>query len=76
MPDRTNTRLPVEEMGRREYPLVDEQVQAPPDQVGEEKEELPGDDTLRLRMDHIPADRNIRISSVRNLENLRKAECS
>jgi hypothetical protein len=30
---------------------------------GEEKEELPGDDTLRLRMDHIPADRNIRIRS-------------
>lgn len=42
---------------------MDEQVQAPVDQMGEEKEELSGDDTLRLRMDHIPADGNIRISS-------------
>jgi hypothetical protein len=31
--------------------------------VGEEKEELPGEDTLRLQMDHIPAGGNIRISS-------------
>jgi hypothetical protein len=31
--------------------------------VGEEKEKLPGDDTLRLRMDHIQLDRNIPKSS-------------
>ena len=40
-----NTRLPVEEMGRREDPLVDEPVQTPTVQAGEEKEELAGDGT-------------------------------
>jgi hypothetical protein len=43
--------------------LLDEQVQAPPDQVGEEAEELPGDDASRLRMDNLPASGNYRIGS-------------
>jgi hypothetical protein len=56
-------RLQGEEMGRREDPLVDEQVQAPTDQMGEEKEELPGDDTSSLRVDHVQTSGNYRIGS-------------
>jgi hypothetical protein len=50
-------------MGGGEDELLDEQVQAPPDQVGEEEEELPGDDTSSLRVDNLPASGNYRIGS-------------
>jgi len=56
-------RVSSEEMGRRENPLVDEPIQASPDQVGEEGRELPCDATLRLRVDNLPAIRTFRISS-------------
>ena len=47
-------------MGRREDPLVAQQVQKAPDPVGGEEKELRRDDTLRVRVDNLASGRTIR----------------
>ena len=52
--------IPGEEMGRREDPLVAQQVQEAPDPVGGEEKELRRDDTLRVRVDNLASGRTLR----------------